>query len=98
MPERSPMNTASAPTAGDDSPMKPPSPVAYFQRSLPVSRSIASSSPFDEPTYTTPSTMAADDSIDSPASYVQRRLKEAGGAAGATPVRREFPRNCLQFG
>jgi hypothetical protein len=49
-PARSPMNTASALTVGDDSPMNPPSPVAYFQRSFPVSRSTASSSPFADPT------------------------------------------------
>src|SRR6058998_508810 len=41
--------------------------------------------------------MAADDSIDSPASYVQRSVKRSGSAAAATPVRRASPRNWFQF-
>src|SRR5438874_8476022 len=98
MPARSPTNTASFPTAGDELSMNPSGPVAYFHRSLPVSRSIASSSPFADPTYTTPSTMAADEPTGSPVSYVQRSVSVAGSAAAAAPVRCELPRNCGQPG
>src|SRR2546427_5667196 len=96
IPARSPMNTASRPTAGDELSMNPSCPVAYFHRSLPVSRSMASSSPFADPTYTTPSTMAADEPTGSPVSYVQRSVSARGSAAAVTPVSCELPRNCGQ--
>src|SRR5262245_58927315 len=96
-PARSPTNTVPSVTAGDDSPMKPPAPVSYFQRSAPVSRSSAISSPFVDPTYTAPSASAADDSTDSPASYVHFSASVAGGAVAATPVSDALPRNCGQF-
>jgi hypothetical protein len=44
------MNTVPSLTAGDDSPMDVLAPAAYFQRSFPVSRSSASSSPLADPT------------------------------------------------
>src|SRR5439155_26002940 len=77
VPARSPTNTVPLLTAGEDSPMKPLSPVAYLHRSAPVSRSSARSSPFDEPPHTPPSRMAADDSNASPAAYVQRTVRAA---------------------
>src|SRR4051812_45084136 len=72
-PARSPTYTRSPPTAGDDSPISLP--VAYFQRSLPLSRSTASRSPLAAPTYTAPSAIAAEDSIPSGASYVHRSVR-----------------------
>src|SRR4029434_10231480 len=97
-PARSPTNTVPSLTAGDDSPMKPPAPVSYFQRSAPVSRSSAISSPFVDPTYTAPSASAADDSTASPASYVHFSASCAAGAVAATPVSDAFPRNWGQLG
>src|SRR5262249_7396901 len=97
-PARSPTNTVPSLTAGDDSPMKPPAPVSYFQRSPPVSRSSAISSPFVDPTYTAPSAGAADDSTASPASYVHFSASVDGGAVAATPVSDALPRNCGQLG
>src|SRR5216684_3640897 len=85
------MYTTSVPTAGDDSPIRLP--VGYFQRSAPVARSSASRSPSPLPMYTTPFAMAADDSITSPAAYVQRSLRVAGRVAAETPVSRGLPRN-----
>src|ERR1700750_3318431 len=66
VPPRAPTNTACAPTAGDDSPIDPP--VAYFQRSFPVSKSRARRSPAALPTYTLPLWIAPDDWMASPAS------------------------------
>src|SRR5207245_9877834 len=88
------MNTPPSGTAGADSPIDRP--VAYFHFSLPAARSIASRSPFADPTYTTPSAMAADDSIASPASNVQCSFRAAGGTEAAMPVSRGFPRNSVQ--
>src|ERR1700730_19395168 len=93
-PLLSPTNTVPPATAGDDSPIALP--VAYFQRSFPVARSMATRSPVPAPTYTTSFTMAADESIDSPTSYFHRSLSVAGGAVTAMPVRRGLPRNCGQ--
>src|ERR1700730_2443862 len=78
-------------TAGDDSPIALP--VAYFQRSFPVARSMATRSPVPAPTYTTSFAMAADESIDSPTSYFHSSLSVAVGATAAMPVRRGLPRN-----
>src|SRR5262245_50767331 len=58
---------------------------------------MAISSPLAEPTYTTPSTTATDDSIESPASYVHRSCSVSGGRAAAMPVSRWLPRNCAQL-
>src|SRR5262245_28061808 len=91
MPELSPTNTVSRATAGDDSPIVLP--VEYFQRSLPVARSSATRSPVPAPTYTTSSTMAAEESIDSPTSNFHNSFSVAGGADVATPVSRGLPRN-----
>src|ERR1700688_3580694 len=93
-PLLSPTNTVSCATAGDDSPIALP--VAYFQRSFPVARSMATRSPVPAPTYTTSSTMAADESIDSPTSYFHSSLREAAGAVAAIPVRSALLRNCGQ--
>ncbi len=40
--------------------------------------------------------MAADDSITSPASYVQRTFSESGNRASEAPVSGGVPRNCAQ--
>src|SRR5229473_3511185 len=85
------MYTTSVPTAGDDSPIRLP--VGYFQRRAPVARSSASRSPSPLPMYTTPFAMAADDSMTSPAAYVQSSLSVAGNVAADTPVSRGLPRN-----
>src|SRR5215813_9255471 len=79
-------------TAGEDSPM--PCSVLYFHLSLPVCRSTARRWPDWHPTNTTPLAMAADDSIESPASNVQSSLSCAGTVAVVTPVRAGLPRNC----
>src|SRR5262249_45763539 len=97
-PARSPTNTVPSLTAGDDSPMKPPAPVSYFQRSAPVSRSSAISSPCGDPTDPPLSAPAAQDSTASPASYVHFSASDAGGAVAATPVSDALPRNCGQLG
>src|SRR5688500_18647278 len=78
-------------TAGDDSPLR--CPLAYFQRSLPVEKSMADSSPLPATTYTTPPTTAGDESIMSPVSWRQSTFSDAGGAIGDVPVRRGVPRN-----
>ena len=44
-----------------------------------------------------PSTIAADESIDSPTSNFQRSLSAAGGALAVTPVKRGLPRNWGQL-
>src|SRR5690242_5145949 len=46
---------------------------------------------------TVPPTMAADDSIESPASYVQSGFSDDGTFDCETPVREGLPRNCDQL-
>src|SRR6185503_5636256 len=87
------MYTAPLATAGEDSPI---SPVLYLQRTVPVCRSNATSSPPAEPTYTVPSAIAAEDSMASPASKVQSTFKDAGSVDDETPVSGGLPRNCGQ--
>jgi hypothetical protein len=72
-------------------------PAEYFHRSFPDARSTATRSPGDDPTYTVPSTIAADESIDSPISSFQTSLRAAGGALAVTPVKRGLPRNWGQL-
>src|SRR5262245_23969794 len=92
MPSPSPTNTRPLATAGDDSPIALL--VEYFHFSLPVVSSSAIRSPVNAPTYTTPSTIAADESMASPASYFHSSFNAGPGADGATPVSTGFPRNC----
>src|SRR4249920_1057887 len=78
-------------TAGDDSPIRL-SAVLYFHFGAPEARSSATRSPSPPPTYTTPSAIAADDSMVSPASYDHSSLSVAGGALAERPVCWKLPR------
>ena len=89
------MNTRPPPTAGDDSPI-PSGEALYFHFKLPSARLTACRSPFCDPTYATPSAIVADDSIGSPASYVQSSLSEGGSVASVVPSNAGDPRNCGQ--
>ena len=55
--------------------------MAYFQRSLPDARSSATRSPSPPPTYTTPSAIAADESIDLAGVVGPEQLERGGGRA-----------------
>src|SRR5262245_17884743 len=68
----------------------------YFHFALPVARSIACNSPVDVPTYATPSTMAAEDSTEPPASYVHNTFRVAGSVVDAIPESVGVLRNCGQ--
>src|SRR5687768_13514736 len=66
----------------------------YFHLRDPSARLTACRSPVCDPTNTTPSEMAADESIASPASYVQRTFSVDGSAAADVPCSGSAPRNC----
>src|SRR5215204_2699855 len=92
------MYTVPPATVGDDSPIpKSAAAARYFHFPFPLARSTACSSPLADPTYTTPSTIAADDSIAPPASYVHNTLRVAGSVDEATPVSAGVFRNCGQL-
>src|SRR5688572_28506751 len=92
------MYTVPPATAGDDSPMPTSADAArYFHLIFPVARSTACSSPVADRTYTTPSTIAAEDSMAPPASYVHSTFRVAGSVDDATPVSVGVFRNCGQL-